>query len=259
MSYAIDLNGKIALVTGGSRGLGKSIALGLAQAGADIIVSSRRQEACAEVAREIEALGRRAIPIAAHVGRWDDITNLVEQSYVTFGRIDILVNNAGMSPLAPSSLETSEELFDKIVGVNFKGPFRLTAMIGSRMAAGDGGSIINISSIGALKPNPSVAPYSGAKAALNAISLAFAQEYAPKVRVNVISPGGFLTDVAKGWATEAEARAVTALSRWGGADEIVGTAVYLASDASSYTTGANIRVDGGAFWDRRPGGTDHAS
>jgi NAD(P)-dependent dehydrogenase (short-subunit alcohol dehydrogenase family) len=252
MSYAIDLSGKIALVTGGSRGLGKSIALGLAQAGADVIVSSRKQEACAEVAKEIEAIGRRALPVAAHVGRWEDITHLVDAAYSAFGRIDILVNNAGMSPLAPSSVETSEDLFDKIVGVNFKGPFRLTALVGSRMAACDGGSIINVSSIGALKPNPSITPYSGAKAALNAISLAFAQEYAPKVRVNVISPGGFLTDVAKGWATDEEARAATALSRWGEPQEIVGTVLYLASDASSYTTGANIRVDGGAFWDRKP-------
>jgi NAD(P)-dependent dehydrogenase (short-subunit alcohol dehydrogenase family) len=120
------------------------------------------------------------------------------------------------------------------------------------MAACDGGSIINVSSIGALKPNPSITPYSGAKAALNAISLAFAQEYAPKVRVNAISPGGFLTDVAKGWATDEEARAATALSRWGEPKEIVGTVLYFASDASSYTTGANIRVDGGAFWDRKP-------
>ncbi|HVY86782.1 MAG TPA: SDR family oxidoreductase [Caulobacterales bacterium] len=254
MSYAIDLSGKVALVTGGSRGLGRAIALGLASAGANVIVSSRKLDACKDVAREIEALGRRAAPIAAHVGRWDDITRLVEESYAAFGRIDVLVNNAGMSPLAPSSLETSEDLFDKIVGVNFKGPFRLTALVGSRMAAGDGGSIINVSSIGALKPNPSVTPYSGAKAALNAISLAFAQEYAPKVRVNVISPGGFLTDVAKEWATPEEARAVTALERWGDAEEIVGAALYLASDASSYTTGANLRIDGGAFWDRKPNG-----
>jgi NAD(P)-dependent dehydrogenase (short-subunit alcohol dehydrogenase family) len=240
------------LVTGGSRGLGKAVALGLARAGADVIVSSRKLDACQEVAREIEALGRRAAPIVAHVGRWDDLTKLADEAWAAFGHIDILVNNAGMSPLAPSSEETSEDLFDKVVGVNFKGPFRLSALIGARMAAGDGGSIVNVSSIGALKPNPSVTPYSGAKAALNAISLAFAQEYAPKVRVNVISPGGFLTDVAKGWATEEEARAVTALSRWGDVDEIVGTVLYLASDASSYTTGANIRVDGGAFWDRKP-------
>jgi NAD(P)-dependent dehydrogenase (short-subunit alcohol dehydrogenase family) len=252
LALTFDLSNKVALVTGGSRGLGKSIALGFARAGADVIVSSRKQEACAAVAHEIETLGRRALPVAAHVGHWDDLARLADTAYAAFGKVDILVNNAGMSPLAPSSLDTSEELFDKIVGVNFKGPFRLTALIASRMAAGDGGSIINISSIGALKPSPSVAPYSGAKAALNAISLAFAQEYAPRVRVNVISPGGFLTDVAKGWATEDEARAVTALARWGDAGEIVGTALYLASDASSYTTGANIRVDGGAFWDRKP-------
>jgi NAD(P)-dependent dehydrogenase (short-subunit alcohol dehydrogenase family) len=252
MSYAIDLTSKVALVTGGSRGLGKAIALGLARAGADVIVSSRKQDACEEVAKEIEALGRRTLAVAAHVGKWEDISRLVDAAYAAFGHVDILVNNAGMSPLAPSSVETSEELFDKIVGVNFKGPFRLTALIGSRMAAGDGGSIINISSIGALKPNPSVTPYSGAKAALNAISLAFAQEYAPKVRVNVISPGGFLTDVAKGWATEEEARASTALNRWGEAEEIVGTVLYLAGDASAYTTGANIRVDGGSFWERKP-------
>lgn len=252
MTYAIDLTGKVALVTGGSRGLGKAIALGLARAGADVIVSSRKIEACEEVAREITALGRRAVSIAAHVGRWDDITRLAEEAHAAFGRVDILVNNAGMSPLAPSSVETTEELFDKVVGVNFKGPFRLTALVGSRMAADDGGSIINISSIGALKPNPSVTPYSGAKAALNAISLAFAQEFAPKVRVNVVSPGGFLTDVAKGWATDEEAKAVTALSRWGDPEEIVGAVLYLASDASTYTTGANLRIDGGSFWDRKP-------
>lgn len=252
MSYAIDLTGKVALVTGGSRGLGKSICLALARAGADVIVSSRKLDACLEVTREIEALGRRATAIAAHVGRWDDVTRLADEAFAAFGRIDILINNAGMSPLAPSSVETTEDLFDKVVGVNFKGPFRLTALVGSRMTAAGGGSIVNISSIGALKPNPSVTPYSGAKAALNAISLAFAQEYAPKVRVNVISPGGFLTDAAKAWATDEEAQAVTALSRWGDADEIVGAVLYLASDASSYTTGANIRVDGGAFWDRRP-------
>jgi NAD(P)-dependent dehydrogenase (short-subunit alcohol dehydrogenase family) len=253
MSNAFDLTGKVALVTGGSRGLGKAICLGLARAGANVIVSSRKLDACQEVACEIEAIGRRALPAAAHMGRWEDVTRLAEEAYAAFGRVDILVNNAGMSPLAPSSIDTSEELFDKVVGVNFKGPFRLTALIGARMAAGDGGSIVNISSIGALKPNPSVTPYSGAKAALNAISLAFAQEYAPKVRVNVISPGGFLTDVAKGWATDEEARAVTALARWGNAEEIVGGVLYLASDASSYTTGANIRIDGGAFWDRKPG------
>jgi NAD(P)-dependent dehydrogenase (short-subunit alcohol dehydrogenase family) len=166
----------------------------------------------------------------------------------------VLVNNAGISPVAPSSLETSEALFDKVTAVNFKGPFRLTALIGQKMADGVGGSIINVSSIGALKPSPWIAPYAGAKAALNAMSIALAQEFAPRVRVNVISPGGFLTDIAGEWATQDEAEKATALNRWGQPDEIVGTALYLASDASSYTTGANIRVDGGSFWDRKGGG-----
>jgi NAD(P)-dependent dehydrogenase (short-subunit alcohol dehydrogenase family) len=248
------LSGKVALVTGGTRGLGRAMAMGFARAGADVIVSSRKAQACAETATEIEALGRRAAGIPCNVGRWDEVDALVEAAWDAFGRIDILVNNAGMSPVAPSSAETSEALFDKVVAVNFKGPFRLCGLIGSRMAAGDGGSIINVSSIGALKPSPWIAPYAGAKAALNAMSIAIAQEFAPKVRVNVISPGGFLTDLAGEWATEEEARRSTALDRWGDAEEIVGTALYLASDASSYTTGANIRVDGGSFWDSKGGG-----
>jgi len=252
MDKRFDLSGRVALVTGGSRGLGRAISLGLARAGADVIVSSRKLEACEIVAQDIEALGRRALAVPAHVAKWEDLDRLVDAAYTEFGRVDILINNAGMSPLAPSSLETSEALFDKIIGVNFKGPFRLTALIGSRMAAGDGGSIVNISSIGALNPDPNVAPYAGAKAALNATAIAFAKEFAPKVRVNTISPGGFLTDVAGDWATEEEARRSVALARWGDPDEIVPSVLYLASDASSFTTGANLRVDGGTFWSRRP-------
>ena len=252
MTFSVDLSGKVALVTGGSRGLGHEIVLGLARCGADVVISSRKQDACDAVAAEVEALGRRALPVAAHVGRWSELERLAAAAYQAFGKVDVLVNNAGMSPLAPSTLETSEDLFDKVVGVNFKGPFRLSAVVGARMAAADGGSIINISSIGALRPSPWIAPYAGAKAALNAISIALAQEYAPKVRVNVISPGGFLTDVAGAWATEEEARESVALGRWGEPQEIVPTVLYLASDASSFTTGANIRVDGGAFWERRP-------
>lgn len=249
----LDLTGKVVLITGGTRGLGRAMALGFAKAGADLVVSSRKAQACEAMAAEITALGRRAVGLPCNVGRWDEVDALAQAAWTAFGRIDVLVNNAGMSPVAPSSVETSEALFDKVTAVNFKGPFRLTALIGGKMADGEGGSIINISSIGALKPSPWIAPYAGAKAALNAMSLALAQEFAPKVRINVISPGGFLTDVAGEWATEAEARRSTALNRWGDPEEIVGTALYLASDASSYTTGANIRVDGGSFWDRKPG------
>jgi len=249
----LDLTGKVALITGGTRGLGRAMALGFARAGADVIVSSRKPEACEATAAEITGLGRRAAALPCNVGRWDEVGALAEAAWAAFGRLDVLVNNAGLSPVAPSSVETSEALFDKVVAVNFKGAFRLTALVGARMAAGAGGSIINVSSIGALKPSPWIAPYAGAKAALNAMSIALAQEFAPRVRVNVISPGGFLTDIAGEWATEAEARRSTALNRWGDPDEIVGTALYLASDASTYTTGANIRVDGGSFWDRKTG------
>lgn len=250
---ALDLAGKVVLITGGTRGLGRAMALGFARAGADVIVSSRKAQACEAMAAEIEALGRRAVALPCNVGRWDEVDALAQAAWAAFGRVDVLVNNAGMSPVAPSSVETGEALFDKVTAVNFKGPFRLTALIGEKMAAGAGGSIINVSSIGALKPSPWIAPYAGAKAALNAMSIALAQEFAPRVRINVISPGGFLTDVAGEWATDEEARRSTALNRWGDPDEIVGTALYLASDASSYTTGANIRVDGGSFWDRKSG------
>ncbi|QQQ19765.1 glucose 1-dehydrogenase [Brevundimonas vitis] len=249
-----DLTGKVALITGGTRGLGREMALGFARAGADVIVSSRKAEACEAMAAEIRSLGRRAAALPCNVGNWEAVDELAEAAWSAFGRIDVLVNNAGMSPVAPSSVETTEALFDKVVAVNFKGPFRLTGLIGSRMAEGAGGSIINVSSIGALKPSPWIAPYAGAKAALNAMSIALAQEFAPRVRINVISPGGFLTDIAGDWATDEEAARATALNRWGRPDEIVGTALYLASDASSYTTGANIRVDGGSFWDAKGGG-----
>lgn len=240
-----DLSGKVALVTGGSRGLGKSICLGLARQGADIIVVSRKVENCQQVAAEVESLGRRALAISCHMGRWDQIDAMVEQAYGHFGKIDILVNNAGMSPVVDSSLETDEKLVDAVLALNFKGPFRLSALVGSRMAAGEGGSIINISSIAANRPLPEYAPYAGAKAALNALTTAHAFEYAPKVRVNAILPGSFRTDISKHWPADKEAKTPAALRRFGEPDEIITTVLYLASDYSSFTTGAMIGVDGG--------------
>lgn len=242
-----SLEGKVALVTGGSRGLGREMALGFAKAGADVVITSRKAEACEDVAREVEALGRKALPVSCHVGHWDEIDALIERVYETFGKIDILVNNAGISPLAPSSAETSEELFDKVIGVNFKGPFRLISLIGERMAEGDGGSIINISSSGALFPAPHFGPYAGAKAALNVLAGVFSREYGPKVRVNTISAGPFHTDISKGWDEEKRNSTRSAIGHPGNPEEIVTTALYLASPASSYTTGALIRVDGGLY------------
>ncbi|HLZ83316.1 MAG TPA: glucose 1-dehydrogenase [Caulobacteraceae bacterium] len=239
-----DLTGKIALVTGGSRGLGLRMVRAFAERGADVIIASRKIEACEAAAEEVRALGRRALAIAVHAGRWADMDRLVEVAYAEFGRIDILVNNAGMSPAVPSH-EMTEALFDTVVNLNFKGPFCLASQVAKRMYDGEGGVIINISSSGALMPLPGVVPYSGAKAALNAMTVSFAREYGPKVRVNTLSPGPFLTDIAKAWTEEARERSNNALGRPGLPEEIVTAALFLASPASSFTTGAILRVDGG--------------
>jgi len=241
------LTGKVALVTGGSRGLGREMALAFARAGADVVVASRKLAACQATAAEIEALGRRALPVACHVGEWAQVDALVEAAYAGFGRVDVLVNNAGMSPLYPSLAEVGEALWDKVLAVNLKGPFRLSALVGARMAAGDGGSIINVSSVAAIRPTPMETPYAAAKAGLNAITVAFAHAFGPRVRVNAIMPGPFATDIATAWdpALIAYFERTAALHRVGRPEEIVGAALYLASAASSFTTGAILRIDGG--------------
>lgn len=224
------------------------MARGFAAAGADVVVSSRKPEACVAVASDIERdFGRSALPAPAHVGRWDDIESLVETAYDRFGRVDVLVNNAGMSPMFESAATLSEELWDKVFAVNVKGPFRLAALVGQRMAAGDGGSIINISSGVSVRPRAEVIPYAAAKAALNNITLSLAHEFGPNVRSNGIICGTFLTDVSAHWDPEVFAARADkfALKRGGRPDEIVGTALYLASGASTFTTGALITVDGG--------------
>ena len=227
--------------------MGREMALAFAKAGADLVIASRKLDACEAVAKEVEALGRRALPLAAHVGRWADNDGLAEAAYKAFGRVDILVNNAGMSPLAPSLGETSEELFDKVIAINFKGPFRLSSLIGERMVAGEGGVIINLSSTAAFLPMPHTIPYGGAKAAVNAMTVSLAKAFAPKVRVNCIAPGPFLTDVSTVWREDQTAKAALGLKRFGDPSEIVGAALFLASDASSYMTGQVIRVDGGSW------------
>lgn len=243
-----DLSGKVALITGGSRGLGHEMALAFARAGADVVVASRKLDSCKETAAEIEAMGRKALPYACHVAEWTQVDALVDAAYKHFGKVDVLVNNAGMSPLYPSLVEVSEALWDKVIGVNLKGPFRLSALVGARMAEGDGGSIINISSVAASRPTPMETPYAAAKAGLNALTVAFAHGYGPKVRVNCIQAGPFLTDISKAWNMEMATirfKQLLALKRPGNPDEIVGAALYFASDASSFTTGAILRVDGG--------------
>jgi len=245
-----DLSGRVALVTGATRGLGLAIASSYATAGAAVIVVSRRLPSCEQVAAGLRARSVRAGAFACHVGRWNEIERLVEAAYEEFGRIDVLVNNAGMSPRYERLSAVSEELWDKVFAVNLKGPFRLCALVGERMAAGDGGSIINISSTGAVRPTADIVPYSAAKAGVNAMTVGLADAFGPKVRVNAIMPGPFLTSIARNWDMDVlAARTETfALRRAGEAREIVGAALYLASDAASFTTGTLLTVDGGAQW-----------
>jgi NAD(P)-dependent dehydrogenase (short-subunit alcohol dehydrogenase family) len=241
-----DLTGKVAVVTGGSRGLGRSMVIAFAEAGADVVIVSRKLDNCEALAKEVEAAtGRTAVPVACHVGHWAECDQLVETVYDRFGRVDVFVNNAGMSPLYPSLDAVTEELFDKTVGVNLKGPFRLGVLVGTRMYEAGSGSIINVSTIGSLLASVGELPYACAKAGLNAFTVGLAEALAPKVRVNCILPGAFATDITAPWTDEMKSGRMVPLKRLGDPDEIVGTALYLASEASSYTTGAMIRVDGG--------------
>ncbi|HTH06205.1 MAG TPA: SDR family oxidoreductase [Ilumatobacteraceae bacterium] len=242
-----DLTGKVAVVTGGSRGLGREMALAFADHGADVVIASRKLENCETVADEIRAKGRRSLAIAYHAASWADADRLAATVHDQFGRIDVLVNNAGMSPLYSSLADVSEDLFDKVIGVNLKGPFRLTAVVGTRMAEDQGGSIINVSSVASQRPSPGEAPYGAAKAGVNSLTQSFAAAFGPKVRVNCIVPGPFLTDISKAWDLDAfnkRAAIGFAMGRGGQPHEIVGAALYFASDASSYTTGTTLNIDG---------------
>ena len=241
-----DFTGKTVLVTGGSRGLGYQMVKAFAARGADVVIASRKLDNCEAVAEECRGLGVRALAFAAHVGKWAECDALIAAAYAEFGKLDVLINNAGMSPRSPSH-ELSESLFDSVVNLNFKGPFRLATQIGKRMMDGEGGVIINVSSTGGVMPLPQIVPYGASKAALNAMTLSLAHEYGPKVRVNTLSAGPFLTDIANAWTPEARETARNALNRPGQPEEVVTSALYLASSASSYTTGALLRVDGGTW------------
>ena len=249
MDQLFDFTDKVVLVTGGSRGLGRAMVLAFAERGADAVITSRKQDNCERVAEEVRAMGRQALPHACHVGHWEEVDALVDAAYERFGKVDVLVNNAGMSPLYPDLSAVTEELFDKVVGVNLKGPYRLSALIGERMAAGDGGAIINVSSNAAVQPTPTSEPYGACKAGINSLTLSLAHAFGPRVRVNCIQPGPFLTDISKAWDMDAfnkRAKTSIALQRGGEADEVVGAALYLAGPTGSYTTGAVIAIDGGS-------------
>ncbi len=248
MSTLFDLHGKVAVITGGSRGLGLAMARAFAEHGADLVIASRKLENCETVAAELrERFGVRALPVAFHAGKWDECGRLVDTTVRELGRIDVLVNNAGASPLYPSLDAVSEELWDKVLALNLKGPFRLSVVAAKRMAEQGGGSIIQVSSVGAVQPTERELPYAIAKSGLHTLAAGIAHAYGGKVRCNVLMPGAFLTDISKAWTPEFHEyfRSSIPMGRAGNPDEIVGAALYLASDASSYTSGAIIKVDGG--------------
>lgn len=245
MENLLNMTGRVVWITGGSRGLGLEMAKGFAGQGASVIVTSRRAESCDAAVAEIAGLSAgEAWALPGHVGDWNALDGLVERAFALAGKVDVLINNAGIAPVAPTSADITEALFDKTVGVNFKGPFRLSALAAPRMIAAGGGSIINISSMASVKPGSTYPVYAGAKAALNVMTESHALEYGPAVRVNGIMCGPFRTDIAVGWADDLEKVIKSGAGRIGRPDEIVTTALYLASPHSSFTTGSVIRLDG---------------
>ena len=248
MIPSLDATGKVVIVTGGSKGLGREMALGFAEAGADVVVVSRKLGPCETVAEEVRGMGRRALAVSCHVGDWEQCEALVDVTVAEFGRIDVLVNNAGIAPVPPSLLAVTSDLFDKTIAVNLKGPLRLMALSADHMPPG--GSVVNISSKASMYPSPFTVVYAAAKAGLNALTKAAAQEFGSRgIRVNSIVCGTFHTDSLHASLPSEEAQAQmaskVALGRIASAREIVGTALYLASDASSYLTGELIMLDGG--------------
>jgi NAD(P)-dependent dehydrogenase (short-subunit alcohol dehydrogenase family) len=244
------LTGKVAVVTGGSRGIGRAIAGGLAAEGAAVVVAGRKSGACAAAAEEIgDRHGVRTLPVTFHAASWGDCDRLADTVHAEFGRCDVLVNNAGMSPRYPDLASIDEAYYDKVSGVNLKGPFRLSIRLAELMTAGGGGSIINISTIGSLRPSKDEIVYACAKAGLNALTVALADAYGPAVRVNALLPGPVETDIAAGWPDGMRESAVRGmpLARMGQPADFVGPSVWLATAASAFVTGTVIRVDGGLY------------
>jgi NAD(P)-dependent dehydrogenase (short-subunit alcohol dehydrogenase family) len=245
-----EFEGWVVVVTGASRGIGRGMAAGFAAAGANVVIASRKLPACQAVAAELDAAhGVSCLPIAYHAAHWEESDRLADQVLDHYGRCDVLVNNAGMSPPHDGLEAITEEYFDKVSAVNLKGPFRLSSRLGPLMADAGGGSIINVSTIGSLRPATSEIVYACAKAGLNALTIALAGELAPAVRVNALLPGAVETDIATAWSPEMRESALRGapLGRLGTPDDFVGPALWLASERSAFVTGTLIRVDGGQY------------
>lgn len=248
--YQVDLTGKVALITGGSRGLGRAMALGLADCGADIVVASRKLDSCEAVAEQVRAKGRRALAVSAHTGKTEQLDRLITAAYDEFGHVDIVINNAGVNPIMGGLSDLTPELFQKIFDVNTKGPWYLASRIAPRMGEHGGGSIINVISVAGLKPSAYMGFYSATKAALNALTRVMAAEWAPlNIRVNSLAPGNYHSDLfdtaAKMPGFLEGAKEATLQKRVAGTDEILGSVLFLASEMSSFTTGSTVVTDGG--------------
>ncbi len=257
-----SLKGKTAIVTGSSRGIGKAIALGFAKAGAKVVLTSRKVNDLEANAAEIKAFGGVAFPIQAHLGKVEEINKMVNTVTEKFGRVDILVNSAGTNPAMGTVLDNDERLWETIISVNLKGFYFTSQAVAKVMKKQGGGKIINIASIDGFKPEPGVSIYNISKAGVRMLTKSFALELAPfNIQVNTIAPGPISTklldshwfhlspEIAK---KEKQAMAdMTPIGRIGEPDEIAGAAIYLASDASSYTTGAEIVIDGGVLQGER--------
>jgi NAD(P)-dependent dehydrogenase (short-subunit alcohol dehydrogenase family) len=244
-----DLTGRVAVVTGGSRGLGRAIARGYAAAGASVVVASRKSENCAEVAEEIEAEGGTALAVATHVGRPDQLDALIDATMRRFGRLDILVNNAA-NPLGGPLAEVTELAFEKSYEVNVRAPLLLAQKALPHLSASGHGVVLNMITAGAFNPGETLGLYCSGKSALWSLTKVMAKEWASHgIRVNALSPGPFETDMMAPTYAIPEFHdsivASTLLKRIADPDEIVGAALYLASDASSYVTGSVVCVDGG--------------
>lgn len=258
-----SLKGKVAIVTGGGRGIGQAIAYGFAKAGAKVAITSRKALDLEATAAEITGIGGEALVVPAHLGKYEEIQRVVDTVLQKFGRIDILVNNAGASPAMASVLDTDERIWDTIMNLNLKGVYFMSQAVARIMKKQGGGKIINIASIDGFNPEPYVSVYSISKAGVRQISRAFAMELArDNIQVNTICPGPISTKMMNShWAhlppeeaqkMKDEVCKMLPTCRIGEPDEIAGAAVYFASDASNYTTGAEMVIDGGLLLGTHP-------
>jgi len=245
-----SLDGKNALVTGGTRGIGLAIARGFAEAGASVTVCGRKPEGVTAAVAELEGLSERIHGVTAHVGNNQDLERLIDEAESKFGPVGILVNNAGTNPYFGPIIESEDWAWDKTMDVNLRAPYVLSRLVGTRMIETGAGSIINVASIAGLEATPLMGIYSVTKAGLIMLTKVLAREWGPHgVRVNCICPGVVKTELSRGiWSDEkllSTFQARKALGRIGTPQEVVGAALYFASDASSFTTGAVMQVDGG--------------